>query len=58
MLKQQPKVMEVPNPKMFEYKGGELEFRNVGFKHPAELAKEGQTQNADEYLFQNLNLKI
>jgi ABC-type multidrug transport system fused ATPase/permease subunit len=43
--------------KEYEYKGGDIKFNNVSFKHPAELNNKG-TEQANEYLFQNLNFTL
>ena len=67
-------ITEKPDAKQFEFKGGEIEFRNVGFKHlatavpkakgakgsaqPKEEAINDTEPKKKEFLFRNLNLKI
>ena len=69
MLKQQPIIKEKENAIDYNFQGGNIELRNVAFKHllvGSDSAKKSQkivdiastTLFKDEYLFKDLSLKI
>ena len=57
MLKQSPTIQEKVDAKEYEYKGGDIKFNDVSFKHPGEINNNGNT-TVNEYLFKNLNLTL
>lgn len=60
MLKQQPVIKEKEGAVAYEYRGGEIELRNVSFKHLLTDSKNGEVSSSkkNEYMFENLSLKI
>jgi ABC-type transport system involved in Fe-S cluster assembly fused permease/ATPase subunit len=60
MLKQQPVIKEKEGAVAYDFRGGEIELRNVSFKHLLTDAKNGdkETGRKNDYMFENLSLKI
>ena len=56
MLKQNPVVQEGKNE--FQFKKGEVEFQDLGFKHYMFSKEESEEVMREKLLFQNFNLKI
>lgn len=63
MLKQKPIITEKEGAIKYDYKGGEIEFRNIAFKHPLSqdlLPNQPVNPNIKNngYIIRGLNLKI